>query len=122
MGDEELGAIGVGSGVSHRQDPRPVVLQRGIEFVREFVARAAAAATRRVAALGHETGDHPVEERPVIELLAGKKDEVVDCVRGFIGEQLEHDISLVGVQCCLVLLVGVDADGGRLRPLFGLVH
>ena len=66
-GDEELAAVGVGAGVGHGQQARLVELAAALELVLELVARAAGAATERVAALDHEVRDAAVEDGPVVE-------------------------------------------------------
>ena len=112
-GDEELAAVGVRSGVGHREQVRPVEAQLGVELVGEVVARAAGAAAQRVAALDHEVVDHPVEdgavvERPVVfcpgarvgPLLGagGQLDEVGDRLGGVVAEQVDLDVAGRGVQ------------------------
>src|SRR5215469_18622437 len=69
--DEELGAIGARSGVRHGQQVRLVEAQIGVDLVGELIARAAGAGAERVAALDHEPGDHPVEDRAVVQLVLG---------------------------------------------------
>ena len=86
MGDEELGAVGAGSGVCHREDAGRVVPEVGVKFVVEAVAGAARARASGVAALGHEVGDDAVEGGVVVEAFAGEEDEVVDGVGGIVGE------------------------------------
>src|SRR3978361_1825287 len=49
-GDEELAAVGVRSGVGHREEVRPVEAELGVELVAEVVTRAAGATTQRVTA------------------------------------------------------------------------
>ncbi len=41
VGDEELAAVGAGSGIRHRQNTRLVMLEAGIELILEAVARSA---------------------------------------------------------------------------------
>ena len=60
-----------GPGVGHREQVRAVEGQLGVELVGELVARAAVALAERVAALDHEAGDDPVEDRAVVERVVG---------------------------------------------------
>src|ERR1700691_73117 len=59
-GHEELAAVGVRSGIGHRQESVLGVLQRGMKFVGELVARPAGAGACRIAALDQEIGTHAV--------------------------------------------------------------
>ena len=45
--DEELAAVGIGSGVGHREDAAFGMAQLGVEFVFELVARSAGAVAER---------------------------------------------------------------------------
>ena len=51
--------------------PALVVLQLGVKLVGELVAGAAAAGAFGIAALNHEIGNHAMEDRAVVERLAG---------------------------------------------------
>ena len=59
--DEELRAVGVRPGVGHRQRALDDLVV--VELVLEGVAGAAGAGSLRAAALDHEVGDDPVEDR-----------------------------------------------------------
>ena len=59
--DEELRAVRVGAGVRHRQRPADDLVV--VDLVLERVAGAAGAGPLRAAALDHEVGDDPVEDR-----------------------------------------------------------
>jgi len=75
VGDEELGAVGVGSGVGHGEDAGLVVPTVGLALALEFVAGAAGAGAGRAAALDHEVGDHAVERQAVVEPARGEVEE-----------------------------------------------
>lgn len=63
-GDKELGAVGIGASVGHREDTGASVLQDEV-FVGEFLAvdglATSAIVVRKVSALEHEVGDYAVE-------------------------------------------------------------
>ena len=65
------------------------------------VAGAAGAGALRAAALDHEVRDHAVEDEPVVEPLARELREVRDGLRGVVGEELDLDRALTGVERCL---------------------
>src|SRR4029450_6792226 len=82
---------------------------------REPVAGAASPAAERVAALDHEVGDDPVEDRPLVQgalllgaggrvaprlAAGGQADEVLDRLGGGVGEQADPDGALGGLQGC----------------------
>ena len=75
-GDEELGSVGVGPSVGHRQDTRTGVLQDEV-LVGELLAvdglATSAIVVCEVTSLQHEVGDHSVEGGPLVTeaLLAG---------------------------------------------------
>jgi hypothetical protein len=48
--------------------------------------------------LDHEVRDDPVKRDPVVEALAGERDEVGDRLRGVGVEQLEGDRAVVRVE------------------------
>src|ERR687897_1434057 len=113
LGDEELGPVGVGAGVGHGQVAGAVEAVGAADLVLELVAGAATAGPERVAALDHEVGDDPVEDRPLVErpLLLGaggrvpprlgpgrQADEVLDRLGGGVGEQADPDGPLGGLQ------------------------
>jgi len=86
-----------------------------MELVAEGVPRSAAAVSAGVAALDHETVDHAVEGEPVIEvtrrLLAceigvllgavGEPDEIGHRFRGLVVEEVDLNITVIGVENCL---------------------
>ncbi len=76
VSDEELAAIGAGSGIGHRENAGLGVFQRAVEFIREFVARAAGASAGRITALDHEICDHAVEGDVVVISALGEIEEI----------------------------------------------
>src|SRR4051794_37231495 len=66
LGDEELRAVGGGTGVGHGQESRLVELEIRRELVLETVARIAGPRSQRIAALDHESRDDPVEDEAVV--------------------------------------------------------
>ncbi len=85
MGDKELAAIGVRSGIGHRKDARAVMFEGVIKFIIELVAGSAHAGSGRVAALHHEITDHTVEDGVVVKSLASQENQVIDGSRCFAG-------------------------------------
>ena len=78
--DEELGAVGVGPRVGHRQGPPARVPSHEV-LVRELLAvdglAPGAVALGEVAALAHELGDDPVERAPfVVQVPAALADSL----------------------------------------------
>jgi len=65
QGDEELRAVGVGTGVGHG-DRVVGVGQAGVEFILKDVARAAAAGAEWVASLNHEVVNQTVKDQAVV--------------------------------------------------------
>ncbi len=119
--EEELAAVGAGSGVGHRERAARVdhrVLQIGAVrlvligrvLVRELVARAAGAVALRVATLQHGqalTRRQPVAAGVVEVPLLGEAGEAVHRARCLGVVQLEADVALVGAHA--------DADLSGIR-------
>ena len=53
--------------------------------------RAAGAGAGRIAALGHEAFDHPVEDEAVVEALAGQGPDPLDMAGRGVGAKLDRD-------------------------------
>ena len=92
MGDEELAAIGAGTGVGHGKGARRV-FQVTFAFVSELVARAACAGALWATALHHEVGDDAMEGGAVIKAVLREEDEIVNGIRTIGGEQFAHNIA-----------------------------
>src|SRR5690554_3356904 len=102
MCDEELTAVGVRTGVGHRDDAGIVAERITLELILERIARSPAAGALRVSPLDHKVVDHAVEGHSVIEPLAGEKDEVVHRARCMLRIEFEADGAAIGLDCGLV--------------------
>jgi hypothetical protein len=60
-----------------------------------------------------------MENRAIVELFTGQKDEIIDGLGRVLGEKLTDDLSTRGGKGGGVLLVGVDGHRGRGGILFG---
>jgi hypothetical protein len=60
-----------------------------------------------------------VEDHPVVETLPGEKNEIVDGLRGTLGEELECDVAVVGLQLRGVFGGEVNRQIGCGVVLFG---
>src|SRR5262249_5287948 len=70
--DEELGAVGIGTGVRHGQFARLVkFMGRVFGLVLELISWAACARALRISALDHEVRDYAVENRAIVQPVVG---------------------------------------------------
>src|SRR5205807_2744286 len=108
FGDEKLRAVGVGTGVGHRETSGAIEEEVGVQFIFEMVAGPAGSRSQRIAALDHESRNDPVKDDAVVEravvlylvgaricprLLPGREaDEVSRGFGGWVGEQLASEI------------------------------
>ena len=114
-GDEELGAVGARAGIRHGQQERTVELQLRVELVLELVARAATTGAGRVAALDHELVNDAVENGAIVEragllalcvlgsvvlLALSQANEVLHGYRCVVTEQVDNNVTVVGVHRC----------------------
>jgi len=97
--EEELGPVGVWSGVGHGQDTRTGVLQSEV-FVRELSSvdgfSSGSVVVCKVSSLTHETRDDTVERgsRKAESLLSGTETtEVLSCLWDDIGTKFHDDTS-----------------------------
>jgi len=94
---EELGSVGVGTGICHGQDSGASVLQLEVlilELVSVDALATGAVVVREVSALAHEAGDHAVEARPLEaeSLLSGtQRTEVLSCLGNHIVTEIHDD-------------------------------
>lgn len=104
-GDEELGTVGVGAGVSHRQNSGASVGQSKVLVLKLLaVDRLASRAVviGEVTSLAHEVGDHTVEGGALVPepfLSGAERTEVLGGLGNNIGSQLDNDsaqVSTVG--------------------------
>lgn len=94
-GNEELGAICIGTSVCHRQQVRFVMLETGMELILELASPdglPASPCSSRVSCLDHELPDHPVEYVPIIIAVFRMNTKVFDCSRGFFDEELAVNV------------------------------
>lgn len=98
-GDEELGSVGVGASIGHRQDTRASVLQDEV-LVTEFFTidglATSAIVVCEITSLQHEVGDHSVEGGALVTealLASAQGAEVFTGLRGNICSQLNNDSS-----------------------------
>ena len=118
-GDEELAAVGTWSGIGHGQQTGRVEGQLGDDLVFELIARAARPSARRVACLSHKVFDDTVEGHAVVVAVTGQEDEVVDCHRRLIVEELKLDVALRGLDRSVVGLGRVNRHLRRSVVGFG---
>jgi len=127
-GDEELGAVGVLSGVSHGEDTGLGVLERKV-LISELLAvdglSASSVAAGEVTTLQHEVGDYAVElgARETETVLAGGELTEVPCGFGnHIVEQLEGDTTGGCAVDGDVELFTQSVHNGMCKPLISVDH
>src|SRR5690625_1738756 len=123
-GDEELGTIGARTSVCHSQQVWTVEGELWVELILELVARATTAGAGWVAALDHEVINNAVEDSAVVEragllalsvlsrvfLLTGcEADKVFNSYWCVVTEQVDDDVTEVGVQRCSCSLLSHDS-------------
>ena len=89
---------------------------RRVTFTGDVVTGAAAAGARGTTALGHEPWQHAVKGQPVVVTLVDQRDEVSHRKGGFVLEQFQFDVALVGFEQDAGKVVGL----GFLRADFTL--
>src|SRR5690349_10270267 len=82
VGDEELAAVGIGSGVGHGEGADFMLIRIAPGLVLKFIAGSAAAGAGGIAALDHEVGDHAMKHGAVVKAFAREEDEIVDSLGG----------------------------------------
>src|SRR3954469_12577339 len=107
VGNEELAAAGVFSGVRHGEGSSRVFVSVEVSLALDLVAGPAGADARIVgilgegiAALNHEVRDDPMKPGTVIELAVGQLLEVLHGLGDFLIEQLGGDRPLSGRYGC----------------------
>lgn len=112
-GDEKLGAVGSWSGVGHGENTRGAVTEIGVEFISEFITRAAAAAFGWIATLQHEAFDHAVESNTVVITPLREIEKVRASNRSFGCIKCRIDVACSGVECDFNI---VHSRGKSLTP------
>lgn len=82
-GDEKLRAIGSWARICHRKDTWGAVTKLRMEFISEFITRAATAGFGWIAALKHETLDHSVKGNIIVVATAGQIKKIGACQWSF---------------------------------------
>lgn len=73
-----------------------------MKFIFEFLTIDALTTTTcacRVTSLDHKISDNTMENSSIIIILLRQFDEVFRCLRDFVREDLEGDITMIGVEC-----------------------
>lgn len=95
--DEELGSIGVLSGIGHGEESRLVVLELKVLIWKTLAIdglAASAVTLGEITALEHEVGDHTVERRSLVAkavLASSEFTEVFASLGDDVIEELEND-------------------------------
>jgi len=84
--DEELAAVRVRPGVSHRKRSDLVLARIVTSFVFEFITGTAGARGGGIAALDHEVRNDAMKDRAIVETFASQEDKIVDGLRGVFGK------------------------------------
>jgi hypothetical protein len=116
-GDEELGAVGVGTSVGHGEETGLVVLVDEVligELLTVDGATTSTVVAGEVTTLEHELGDDTVEGRALVTLTLGKLAELTEVLSSLgdvLLEEVEDDTARLG---------GAGAHGGVLDIKEGL--
>lgn len=97
VGDEELGAVGIGASISHGENSCFVVAEFADELIGELVSRAAPTGAGGITALDHEVRDHAVELDVVVVAALGEVEEICAGGGSSAGEECGFDVSLGGM-------------------------
>ena len=91
---EELRAAAVLPGMGHRERAAEVEPRSRLSTLAGYrVAGATGAGARGIAPLGHESGDHSVERRAVVEALFNEAQEVGHRIGGLVFIEFHHNIA-----------------------------
>ena len=116
MHDEELTAVGIGTGVCHCEDTALVtgLIEIGgcIDLVIKFISRSALPPAplrcvvfgKRIAPLNHKILDHAMELCPVVKFSLGELDEICHSERRFFRKELHLNITEIGYEDRLGIL------------------
>ncbi len=75
-GDEELGSVGIGTGIGHGQNSRMIEIVQRAEFILELIAWSTHTHSKRVSALNHEIWNDTMKNGSCIKGFA---------LHGFVG-------------------------------------
>ena len=106
MHNEELTAVGIGSGVGHGYGS-PSVLP-GDGFVIKFVAGAAGAVSSGIAALDHKSLNYPMKDGISVEAVFCQSHKVINGDRSVFGVERNLDFSGCSLEHCNVGFISVD--------------
>ena len=96
VGDEELAAIGPGTGIGHGKDSGLVVAEVALALILKGISWAAPAGSRGIAALHHEVGNDAMEGDSVVVAPARQIQETGTGDRGIGGVKGDVNIALGG--------------------------
>lgn len=114
FGDKKLRAIGVRTGVRHRQPAGDIEIEIRVDLIRKHVPGISAAGGGGIAPLDHESGNHPVKRSAVVERLImhrnfadrigpifaafSQTDEICNRVRCLRRKELASDAAHAGIE------------------------
>jgi len=96
-GDEELRAVGARAGVGHGKHSGRAMAQIGVEFIGEFVSRAAASCFSGITALQHKAHDDAEEGHAIVVSTSCEIQEIRTSEWCFGGVECGGDVSRRGV-------------------------
>jgi hypothetical protein len=99
--DEELRAVGVGSGIGHAENACAAVLELGADLVLELLSidtLTSSTGTRGIASLNHEVWYYAVEYQAVEVVALRKRREVFACLGRVVVVEFDDNSALL----CLV--------------------
>ena len=102
VGDEELAAVGSGTGICHREDARSIVSAVRHALVTKAIAGAPRAGAFGTSPLDHEIRNDAVEAQVVVKTLFRERDDVRHRVGRIVLEQFDGDVAAL----CLDLDLG----------------
>ena len=106
MHNEELTAVGIGSGVGHGYGSPSVFSGDG--FVIKFVAGAAGAVSFGIAALDHKSLNYPMKDGISVEAVFCQSHKVINGDRSVFGVERNLDFSGCSLEHCNVGFISVD--------------
>src|SRR5579859_901553 len=104
--DEKLAAVGIRATVRHSDLALDIIAQHRLVFA--LIAWAAGASTQGIAALNNKARYHAMEFQPIIEVVLGQEDKVVDRHRRVLWIKLNDDQAAIGIDADTVECVRID--------------